>query len=266
MKFWLDEGEFIYLFQLLKASSALDDYAEIRTVIKEGKVLVNKEIAINQRVKVFPDDIVRYQDNHIIVKKSKPLKPEKTKTFKEEETHIIQHGNMKKWESKPLKDDLDLDNKINECAKKLHEKLLKDKKTICFAESCTGGMIQQVITSFSGSSEYFSGGIVSYSNEAKINLLNVKPQTIKKNGSVSKQCVTEMVQGVQKVFNTDIAGAVTGIAGPTGGTTDKPVGTVHIAVQINENTQNFKFLFTGDRKKVRKKTTLNMFKIILENI
>jgi len=109
--------------------------------------------------------------------------------------------------------------------------LLREKKqTLCTAESCTGGYIAHLITSISGSSDYFVGGVVAYSNEVKQNILGVKAETIEKHGAVSEQTVTEMALGALTKFKTDYAIAVTGIAGPTGGTAEKPVGTVWIAI------------------------------------
>lgn len=97
------------------------------------------------------------------------------------------------------------------------------------AESCTGGNISATITAVPGSSEYYKGSIIAYSNEVKMNLLQVKEQTLIKHGAVSEETVREMVKGAMKSLNTDCAVATSGIAGPSGGTPDKPVGTVWIA-------------------------------------
>lgn len=110
-------------------------------------------------------------------------------------------------------------------------RLLREKKmTLSTAESCTGGSIAACITSVSGSSDYFKGGVVAYSNEVKMNLLYVSPDTLKKHGAVSEETVIEMVKGVMNALKTDCAIATSGIAGPGGGTKEKPVGTVWIAV------------------------------------
>ncbi len=110
-------------------------------------------------------------------------------------------------------------------------KLLREqKKTLSTAESCTGGYIAHRITSVAGSSDYFMGSVVSYSNEMKINLLNVKPSTLEKHGAVSEATVIEMVKGALETMKTDIAVSVSGIAGPDGGTPEKPVGTIWLAV------------------------------------
>lgn len=109
--------------------------------------------------------------------------------------------------------------------------LLKEcKMTLSTAESCTGGGVAALVTSVPGSSEYFNGGIVAYSNEVKMNLLHVSMETLKKHGAVSRETVTEMAKGAMKALKTDCAIATSGIAGPGGGTPEKPVGTVWIAV------------------------------------
>ena len=116
----------------------------------------------------------------------------------------------------------------------LGEHLLSSGLTIGTAESCTGGNIAHLITSIAGSSEYFKGGIVSYSNEVKCNILKVSASNIEKDGAVSCSVVTDMAKGAQKALNVDCAIAVSGIAGPGGGTDEKPVGTVWIATAIGE--------------------------------
>ncbi len=110
------------------------------------------------------------------------------------------------------------------------ELLKKQKKTISTAESCTGGFIAHKITSIAGSSEYFIGSVVSYSNDMKMNLLDVNPATLELHGAVSEATVIEMVKGALKTMQTDVAVSVSGIAGPDGGTPDKPVGTIWLAV------------------------------------
>lgn len=110
-------------------------------------------------------------------------------------------------------------------------KMLEAKKlSLSTAESCTGGGIAALITSVPGSSEYFKGGIVAYSNEVKMSLLDVAVETLKKHGAVSRETVTEMAKGAMKRLKTDCAIATSGIAGPGGGTPEKPVGTIWIAV------------------------------------
>ncbi len=123
------------------------------------------------------------------------------------------------------------------------------------AESCTGGMIAATMTDRSGSSAVFERGYVTYANEAKIEELDVKSETIESHGAVSEQCAAEMAEGALKNSHADIAVSVTGIAGPNGGTKEKPVGLVYIGIaEHNRKTQVFKHNFDGDRKSIRQQT------------
>lgn len=119
--------------------------------------------------------------------------------------------------------------------------LLKNKNlTVSTAESCTGGSIAARLTSIAGSSEYFNGGIVAYSNKVKMELLNVSSETLDQYGAVSEQTVVEMVKGAMKALKTDCAVATSGIAGPGGGTPEKPVGTVWIAASYKNEIRTYK--------------------------
>lgn len=114
--------------------------------------------------------------------------------------------------------------------------LLKEKKlTLSTAESCTGGKIGTQLTAMPGSSEFYKGSVIAYSNEVKINLLNVSQETLDKKGAVSEETVIEMVKGVMNALHTDCAVATSGVAGPSGGTKDKPVGMVWMAAAYGEN-------------------------------
>ncbi len=138
----------------------------------------------------------------------------------------------------------------NETMAEVIGRLLKaQNKKLAVAESCTGGFISHQITSVSGSSEYYQGSVTSYSNEAKQNLLGVKAETLIKFGAVSEEVAREMAEGVKKVLNADYAVATTGIAGPTGGTEEKPVGTVWIAVAGPNKTIAKKFVFGNNRER-----------------
>ena len=147
-----------------------------------------------------------------------------------------------------------------------HKKLLSQNKTLAVAESCTGGLIQNLFTDNSGSSKYLLGGIVSYSNKAKMDLLNVRKETLEKFGAVSEQTVKEMLQGVRERFNSNYAIAVSGIAGPTGGTPEKPVGLVFIGVNIEGNILIKKFNFSGTRMQIKEKSAINSIDLLLKNI
>lgn len=148
------------------------------------------------------------------------------------------------------------------------ELLLKNNKTLSTAESCTGGYISHLITSIAGSSAYYKGSIISYSNDVKTELLGVSPITIEKYGAVSEETVIEMAKEVQKKLNTDYAIAVSGIAGPDGGTTEKPVGTIWIAVASNKSVTTEKFLHGEDRgRNIRKAalSALNMLRKVIHS-
>ena len=125
--------------------------------------------------------------------------------------------------------------------------LISNNSTLSIAESCTGGNIAQMITSIPGSSGYFKGSLVAYSNEIKINILGVNSSQIVKYGAVSKEVVEEMAEGSLRLFKTDYAIATSGISGPEGGTPEKPVGTTWIAVASSKKTISSMFLF-GDHR------------------
>jgi nicotinamide-nucleotide amidase len=129
-------------------------------------------------------------------------------------------------------------------------KLAKARKlTIGLAESCTGGSISSRIVSVSGASEYYAGGIVSYSNEIKMSVLGVKEETLEQYGAVSEETVIEMALGAREVLNCDIAFSISGIAGPNGGTPDKPVGTVWMACTDGKRTETYLLKAGKDREK-----------------
>lgn len=127
--------------------------------------------------------------------------------------------------------------------------VLKSKKlSISLAESCSGGYLAHLLTAVSGASQYFKGSIVSYANSAKINLLNVSPSSIDEYGAVSKQVVEEMAKGALSVLNTDCAIAISGIAGPEGGSVEKPVGTVWICTIYNDSIISKQYMFGNSRE------------------
>ena len=148
-------------------------------------------------------------------------------------------------------------------------KLLKENgKTLAVTESCTGGYISHLITSVSGSSAYFKGAITAYSNEIKEKMLEVKPQTLQEKGAVSEQVAREMVLGVKGKMNADYAISITGIAGPEGGTSEKPVGTVWIAVAGENKVLAEKYVFGDNRERniIRSsQTALQMLRRLILN-
>ena len=157
---------------------------------------------------------------------------------------------------------------------KLEEKigeLLKSKNlSLSTAESCTGGSIAALVTSVPGSSEYFNGGIVAYSNEVKMSLLHVSAETLEKYGAVSRETVIEMVKGAMKALKTDCAVATSGIAGPGGGTAEKPVGTVCFGVADEKGVYTETMHFCREREysrsEVRQMTAEHAMKLILERV
>ncbi len=125
--------------------------------------------------------------------------------------------------------------------------LLEKKLKLATAKSCTGGLVADRITNIPGSSEYFHGGIIAYSYEAKVALLNVSWDTLQKHGAVSKEIVIEMARGARKALDVDIAVAISGIAGPDGGLPDKPVGTTWIGLSAFNGDWARKFVWEGNR-------------------
>lgn len=267
MKFWIDKDSSIYLFQLLKAAGILDDYEDIRHTINKGLVSVNEENVFNQRYILKGGDVVRFKQSHVkILERDIEGKTFEEKMLSSEPEGNIKHGNVKSWKTKPLKPEINLNKELENISRKLHDKLLDQSYTISCAESCTGGLIQEILTSHSGSSGYFVGGIVSYADKAKTDVLKVRKKTITEFGAVSRETAIEMAKGIQKIFGTDIACAVTGIAGPDGGTQEKPVGTVHAAYYYNEKITHNEFHFSGNRETIRKKAALTILKTLFETI
>ena len=146
---------------------------------------------------------------------------------------------------------------------KLVKELKEKKLTISTAESCTGGLIAKLITDIPGASDVFIGGIVCYSNEMKMKWLGVKEMTLGQHGAVSEGTVQEMLSGIVRATGSDVAVAVSGIAGPTGGTPTKPVGTVIIGVVVQDQRLIKNFLFEGSRQNVRIKSAAKAAELIL---
>jgi nicotinamide-nucleotide amidase len=149
----------------------------------------------------------------------------------------------------------------------LHKKLIKNKLTISVAESCTGGLLAHNLTKLANSSKYFQMGLTTYSNKAKIKILKVNKNLIKKYGAVSKECCKSMVQNLSKISQSKINVSITGIAGPGGASRNKPVGLVYIGIQkgrtflVKEN--KFK---SKNRNTIQKFTVREVIKIILNLI
>lgn len=135
-----------------------------------------------------------------------------------------------------------------ELENKLHGYLEKRGLKLSTAESCTGGLVSHRITNMAGSSAYFTGGVIAYSYEAKAELLGVLWETLNSHGAVSRETVLEMARGARKLFDADIALSVSGIAGPAGGTPEKPVGTTWIGLSTSSGEWARHFLWDGDRE------------------
>lgn len=144
------------------------------------------------------------------------------------------------------------------------EKLEKANKKVTFAESCTGGLLAYMFTKESGASNIFDGSLITYSNALKENWLAVEHITLENNGAVSANVVQEMSEGAINVSYADYSIAVSGIAGPTGGTQDKPVGTVYISARSQENENTHMLLLSGDRKYIQTQSALYAIKMLLE--
>ena len=158
--------------------------------------------------------------------------------------------------------------KINKQSEILFHNCLEKKLTVTTAESCTGGMIASSIVSVSGSSAIFKSSVVTYSNEMKSKILNIPLKSINENGAVSKIIAYTMAYNVLYLMNSDISIAVTGIAGPGGGSKNKPVGLVYIGIGTKQNIVTKRYLFKGNRLKIRQETTLESLKLsnkIIEN-
>ena len=142
-------------------------------------------------------------------------------------------------------------------SKKIVKLLIKKKNRISFAESCTGGLLSSVITSISGSSKVFTLGLVTYSNSAKINVLKVPKKIITKHGAVSYETCLSMVKNLNRISKTNISVSITGIAGPKGGTKQKPVGLVFIGIKKGNKTFVKKYLFKNKKRSFIQKATVN---------
>ncbi len=144
----------------------------------------------------------------------------------------------------------------------IHSLLIKSRKTVSVAESCTGGLLSSLFTQTSGSSEYFLLGIVAYSNTAKESILKIPHKLIAGKGAVSKEVALLLAKSVRLLAQSDFGIGVTGIAGPTGGTPQKPVGTVFIAIDSKNKRLCKELFFKGNRKAIRGKTALKALELL----
>jgi len=156
------------------------------------------------------------------------------------------------------------DNELITISSKVGRILTVKNLTAATAESCTGGLLSHILTAVSGSSGYFVGGIVAYSNRIKEQMLDVDSRTIIKYGAVSEQIAREMANGVSQKLTADIGLSTTGIAGPTGGTPEKPVGLVWIGIHIGDQTYTYECRFKGKRGAVKASTVQEVLTRLLE--
>ena len=142
-------------------------------------------------------------------------------------------------------------------SKKIVNRLIKKKLTISTAESCTGGLLSSFITSINGSSKVFDLGLIAYSNQSKINILKIPKKIIKRYGTVSKQVCLSMVKNVYKLTKSNISLSITGIAGPSGGTKNKPVGLVYVGIKKDGKIKVKKYLFKNKGRFYIQKAAVN---------
>jgi len=150
--------------------------------------------------------------------------------------------------------------------KKVGKILLEKSLTLGLAESCTGGLVAARITSVPGSSAYFMAGFVTYSNRAKTRFLSIPEKIIKRHGAVSSVVAGRMAKGVLSAAEVDIGLSITGIAGPTGGSPEKPVGTVFMALATRKHVLIQKFLFSGSRSAIRRQASNEALKMLLVHL
>lgn len=155
---------------------------------------------------------------------------------------------------------------IEELSSHLGQILLQQEKLVTTAESCTGGGIACAITDTAGSSAWFEKAWVTYSNQSKVEEVGVNPKTLEAHGAVSEQVATEMARGALAKSKADISVAVSGVAGPGGGTVNKPVGLVWFAIADNRGTLSFSRCFTGNRKQVREQTIKLALQELIERL
>jgi nicotinamide-nucleotide amidase len=155
---------------------------------------------------------------------------------------------------------------MEDLARRVGERLAASGQVLAIAESCTGGWVAQAVTAIAGSSDWFDRGFVTYSNDAKQEMLGVRADTLARHGAVSEHTAREMAQGALARSKAAVAVAVTGIAGPAGGTPDKPVGTVCFAWAGRQKIRAETRRFSGDRESVRRQSVIRALEGVLETL
>lgn len=153
---------------------------------------------------------------------------------------------------------------INSLSKQVGDQLRRTGLKLATAESCTGGLLGDMITDVPGSSDYYLGGVVVYANETKDILLNVPSEIILKYGAVSRETVMVMADNARQILGADVSLSISGIAGPAGGTKEKPVGTVWIALSSFRGSKSELFHFSGDRKKIKSLAAQSALRMLLD--
>lgn len=156
-----------------------------------------------------------------------------------------------------------MDRQLVGLAKEIQEKWIGRKATLAVAESCTGGMLGAMLTSVPGSSAYFLGGVIAYTDKVKTGVLGVSAEDLLKYGAVSVAVARQMAEGAARLTGASVAVGITGVAGPDGGTKEKPVGTVFIAVVRGESSRVEKYVFSGNRDEVRRQAAARAMELLL---
>lgn len=156
---------------------------------------------------------------------------------------------------------------LNFYSKKINDLLRKKNLTLSIAESCTGGLLSSLITKHQGASQFFDSGVIIYSNQAKMDLLNIPKAILDKHGAVSKETAILLANNIKKSRKTDISISITGIAGPKSDNSNKPIGLVYVAINNQNNKSIVKeYNFCGSRKKIQKLTCKAVFILLLNNL
>ncbi len=159
-----------------------------------------------------------------------------------------------------------IDQHDSELARVAGERLREAGWRVVTAESCTGGLVGHLLTEIAGSSSYYLGGVIAYDNAVKRNQLGVKAETIETVGAVSESCAREMAAGARRLLGTEVAIATTGIAGPGGGTPEKPVGLVYVAVATPSEVHCKRYVFDGDRTANKEETARRALELLLNTL
>lgn len=156
-----------------------------------------------------------------------------------------------------------MDLQLMVLAKEVREKWTARQETLAVAESCTGGLLGATLTAVPGSSAYFLGGVIAYNNKVKTDVLGVSAEDLLQYGAVSVAVARQMAEGAARISGATAAVGITGVAGPDGGTKEKPVGTVFIAVVRGESSRVEKYIFSGDRDEVRRQAAARAMELLL---